>query len=112
MTTGTIPLFSEAEIRSLLERDEGQFIEFKSLWDQSTEPPRPLDRREARDVVVEYVAAFANADGGTLVLGVDDDGTPSGHAYPDEAVEDMLLAPTRRIQPRSEERRVGKECRL
>jgi len=99
MTTGTTQLFTEAELRELLLRDEGQFIEFKLLWDQSTEPPRLLDRREARDVVVEYVAAFANADGGTLVLGVDDDGTPSGHAYRDEAIEDILLAPTRRIQP-------------
>src|SRR3990170_785417 len=99
MTTGTAQLFNEAELRELLLRDEGQFIEFKSLWDQSVEPPRPLDRREARDVVVEYVAAFANADGGTLVLGVDDDGTPSGHAYPDEAVQDLLAVPGKRLRP-------------
>lgn len=27
-------LFSEDETRTLLSRDEGQFLEFKSLWDQ------------------------------------------------------------------------------
>lgn len=95
----TNPLFSETELRNLLQRDEGQFIEFKSLWDQSVDPPRPLDRRAARDMVVECVAAFANADGGTLVLGVDDDGIPSGHAYPEEAVQDLLAVPDKRLRP-------------
>ncbi len=27
-------LFSEAELHALLQRDEGQFLEFKSLWDR------------------------------------------------------------------------------
>ena len=49
--------------------------------------------------MAEYVAAFANADGGTLLLGVDDDGTPSGHAYPDEAVKDFIATPERRLRP-------------
>src|SRR3972149_11253945 len=99
MTTGTAQLFNEAELRELLLRDEGQFIEFKSLWDQSVDPPRPLNRRTARDMVVECVAAFANADGGTLVLGVDDDGIPSGHAYPEGAVQDLLAVPDKRLRP-------------
>ncbi len=73
--------FSEAELRALLERDEGQFLEFKSLWDLSTGTRRLLERRKARELVAEAVAAFANADGGTLLLGMEDDGTPSGDAY-------------------------------
>ncbi|MBI4491824.1 MAG: ATP-binding protein [Chloroflexi bacterium] len=92
-------LFSEVELRALLEREEGQFLEFKSLWDRSVASPRPLERRKARDLVAECVAAFANADSGTLLLGVEDDGTPSGHAYPDEAVADLLAVPERRLRP-------------
>ena len=69
------PLFSEAELRGLLQRGEGQFLEFKSLWDRNGPKRKRLSRRQVRDTIVEYVAAFANADGGTLVLGVDDDGT-------------------------------------
>ena len=92
-------LFSEVELRALLEREEGQFLEFKSLWDQSNDPPRPLDRRKARDLCAEYVAAFANADGGTLLLGVDDDATPTGHAYPEDAIADLLAVPERRLRP-------------
>ncbi|MBI5882178.1 MAG: putative DNA binding domain-containing protein [Elusimicrobia bacterium] len=99
MTTPDRPLFSEAEVRALLERPEGQFLEFKSLWDRSVDPPRPVDRRSVRDTVAEYAAAFANADGGTLVLGVEDDGAPSGHRYPADAIEDIMAVPQRRLRP-------------
>jgi hypothetical protein len=59
-------LFSEAELRALLHREEGQFLEFKSLWDLERTPRKVLDRRTVRDAIAEYIAAFANADGGTL----------------------------------------------
>ena len=49
--------------------------------------------RVVRDQIAEYVAAFANADGGVLVLGVEDDGTFTGHGYPDEAIEVFLNVP-------------------
>jgi ATP-dependent DNA helicase RecG len=77
----------------------GQFLDFKSLWDRAVSPPRPVDRRAVRDWIAEYVAAFANADGGTLVLGVDDDGMPSGHGYPEEVIVDFLAVPERRLRP-------------
>jgi len=93
------PIFTEDELRSLLDREEGQFLEYKSLWDLSDDTRRPLNRRKARDIVAEYVAAFANADGGTLLLGVEDDGTPTGHGYPTEAIDDLLAVPERRLRP-------------
>ncbi len=93
------PLYTEAEIRALLEREEGQFFELKSLWDRESSTPRPLDRRKARDLVAEAVAAFANADGGVLLVGVDPDGSLSGHGYPEEAVAELLAVPERRLQP-------------
>lgn len=92
-------LFAETELRALLTRKEGQFIEFKSLWDRSQDKPHALKRRQARDTVAEYVAAFANADGGTLILGVEDDGRITGHAYPEEAVKDLLAVPEKRLRP-------------
>lgn len=99
MSTTENTLFTEPELRALLEREEGQFLEFKSMWDLSADPRRVLGRRQARDIVAEYVAAFANADGGTLLLGVEDDGTPSGHGYPAEALADLLAVPERRLRP-------------
>ena len=93
---------SEAEVRRLLEQEEAQFLELKSLWDLSSDTPRPLDRRKVRETIAKYAAAFANADGGTLILGADDDGTPSGHDYPEAAIADFLLAPSRMLRPEIE----------
>jgi ATP-dependent DNA helicase RecG len=92
-------LFSDTELRALLQREEGQFLEFKSLWERDTASRKVLGRRKVRDAIAEYVAAFANADGGTLVLGVEDDGTISGHGYPEEAVRDFLAVPEKRLRP-------------
>jgi ATP-dependent DNA helicase RecG len=92
-------LFTENELRELLQQDEGQFLEFKSLWDLEGDTRKVVDRRAVRDKIAEYVAAFANADGGTLLLGVDNDGTPSGHGYPEEAIAEFLAVPQRRLRP-------------
>jgi len=90
---------SAGELRALFERDEGQFLEFKSLWDREGDAPRRLGRRVVRDKIADVVAAFANADGGTLILGVEDDGTPSGHNYPAEAIDGFVDVPTSRLRP-------------
>ncbi len=92
-------IYDEAGLRVLLQRPEGQFLDFKSLWDRRTTPPKVLERRQVRDLIAEHVAAFANADGGTLVLGVDDDGTPSGHGYREEAIRGFLEVVDARLRP-------------
>ena len=97
-------LFTADEIRGLLAHDEGQFLEFKSLWDREQTGPHPLERRKVRDLIAENVAAFANADGGTLVLGVDDDDhNVTGHGYPDDAIAEFFAGPRRDdcVQPSS-----------
>lgn len=99
MTRDPVGILTLDELRRLLEREEGQYLEFKSLWDRSGDPPRLLDRREVRDTIAEYLAAFANAEGGLLLLGVDDDGTPWGHGYPDEAVVGFFGVGRERLRP-------------
>lgn len=93
------PRFTESELRDILSRGEGQFVEFKSVWDRSADPPKRLERRPVRDMIAEAVAAFANSDGGLLLLGVEDDGTPSGHDYPEEAVDGFFAVSDRRLRP-------------
>ncbi len=93
------PLLSPAELQTILSRGEGQFVEFKSAWDRTTVPRKPLARRTLRDKIADAVAAFANADGGLLLVGVDDDGAATGHGYPDHVVEDLVAVPDRRLTP-------------
>lgn len=64
----------EKEIRTALSQGEGQFREFKSGWDRGSDPPKKVEWRRIRDKIADAVAAFANADGGMLFVGVEDDG--------------------------------------
>ena len=97
--TPSLSSLTADEVRALLQRDEGQFLELKSLWDREGEAPRQLERRLARDKIADVVAAFANADGGILILGAEDDGTPSGHGYPAEIIVGFLEVPHKRLRP-------------
>lgn len=87
------------DLSRLLTQPEGQYFDRKSLWHGPRDQPRPRDRRRVRDEIATYMAAFANADGGVLVMGAEDDGTITGHRYPDEAVELMLRTPEQRLSP-------------
>jgi ATP-dependent DNA helicase RecG len=78
---------------------EGQFFERKSCYDRSG---GGLKRRPARDVardIAETLAAMANADGGTVVVGMEDDGTPTGVEYPPDRLDLLLGAPQRLVTP-------------
>ncbi len=87
------------DLAGLLNQPEGQYFERKSLWEGPPEKRKARDRRAVRDQIAEYVAAFANADGGTLIFGIEDDGAVSGHGYPDDAIEIMLQTPQTRLTP-------------
>lgn len=88
-------------LNRLLTRDEGQFLEFKSAYRR----PRGvgLKRRKAAAVaqdIAETLSAMANADGGTLLLGIEDDKTVTGIDYPDDklllfrqSTHNLLLPP-------------------
>lgn len=92
------PLFTEDSLRALIALGEGQFLELKGTWSYGTALPTPLGKRAVRDVVAEYVAAFANADGGTLVVGVEDDGTPTGHGRDADEIDTLVAVPQRRLR--------------
>ncbi len=92
-------LLSTPELQTILSRGEGQFVEYKSAWDYGTGTAKRLRRRAVRDKIADVVAAFANADGGLLLVGVDDDGTATGHGYSNEHVEEFFAVPQRRLNP-------------
>ncbi|WP_437640202.1 ATP-binding protein [Sorangium sp. So ce854] len=87
------------EVGPFIGQDEGQHFDRKSLFEGPEGKKRPRDRRSVRDQVAEYVAAFANAEGGVLLLGLEDDGAATGHRYPADAVRAILDTPRTRLRP-------------
>ena len=60
----------------------------------SLRPPGPLVAylsEATPEVLAEYLVAFANTDGGTIVMGLDDKGRAVGNVYAEE-LEGVLRA--------------------
>ena len=70
------PKPGDPEIAALLAAGESARVEFKSTarWDLRENKKNPV----LEQVILKTVAAFLNSDGGTLLLGVADDGTAPG----------------------------------
>ncbi|MBC8248586.1 MAG: putative DNA binding domain-containing protein [Anaerolineales bacterium] len=83
----------------VLHNPEGQFLERKSCYDR---PGGRVRRRDVRSVardIAETLSAMANADGGTVVVGIEDDGTPTGVDYPDDRLNVLREAPRNLVRP-------------
>jgi ATP-dependent DNA helicase RecG len=87
------------DLTPFLTQDEGQHYDRKSLVEGEPGAKRPRARRAVRDQVAEYVSAFANAEGGVLILGIEDDRTVTGHTLPPDALDELLRVPERRLRP-------------
>jgi len=74
------------DIDKLVQSGEGETIEFKAQWTES---------------VLETAAAFANTRGGTLLVGVDDEGRVVGLDLSERTLRTFSnrLADSLRIQP-------------
>ena len=90
------PIF---DITPFLNQDEGQHFDRKSLFEGPEGAKRSRSRREVRDQVAHYVAGFANAEGGILLLGIEDDHSITGHDLPADALASLLSTPRARLLP-------------
>lgn len=73
--------------------EEGHFFERKSAHDRSGGTFKSRKAAAIARDIAETLAAFANADGGELVIGIEDDGTVSGVALADDKVQLLLGVP-------------------
>jgi ATP-dependent DNA helicase RecG len=92
----TTPVF---DVTPFLTQDEGQHFDRKSLYHGPPDRKRSRNRREVRDQVARFVAGFANAEGGILILGIEDDRAITGHALPADVISNLLAVPQTRLQP-------------
>ncbi|HTW59977.1 MAG TPA: ATP-binding protein [Terriglobales bacterium] len=80
---------------------ESHFREFKSALDRSSDPPKNRDVKLVCRDIAETLVAFANADGGELYVGVEDDGTVSGVHYSDPQFLMLTEAPKTHVHPKT-----------
>lgn len=76
---------------------ESHFREFQSAYEGPAQEKQPRDVKGVAKDIAETLVAFANADGGELIVGLEDDGTVSGLCYDDEKARYLLEAPMRRV---------------
>ena len=76
---------------------ESHFREFKSAFEGRIDCKRPRKVSAICKEIGEALVAFANADGGELFVGVEDDGTITGVEHNQGETEEMLNAPNTHI---------------
>src|SRR5258707_2475023 len=86
-------------VRATIELGESHFREFKSAHDGPLHNRGPRQPEHLRRDIGETLVAFANADGGVLLVGVEDDGSVSGVPHPQRILESFLRAPIKGVHP-------------
>ena len=84
---------SEDQVARFKLAEEDQFFERKSAWDRSGKRPKPRKLKDIAMNVAETICAMANADGGELVVGLENDGTETGIKLPEKKIQFLLRIP-------------------
>jgi len=72
-------------------------IEVEGIGENRVKKPKPRDIKEVCHDIAKTLVAFANADGGELFIGVEDDNSVTGLQYTDEKNNIILKAPTTHV---------------
>jgi len=86
-------------IGQLVGQTEGQFLERKSCYDRSGGKLRLRPAKAVARDIAEGLSAFANADGGTFILGIEDEGQVTGVQYPPDKEQILRESPKKYIRP-------------
>jgi ATP-dependent DNA helicase RecG len=78
------------KVRNTLILGESHFREFKSALDGRPDNKKPRLTKTICADIGEALVSFANADGGAILIGVEDDGTITGIPHTEEEIQTML----------------------
>lgn len=87
------------ELGLLLKQERGQFLEFISAYDYNK---GSAQKKRTDDLVREigrFLAGMANADGGTVLIGVEPDKSVTGLPYSTEEIQAIIRAPQTLLNP-------------
>ncbi len=93
IATMTDILILQERIKNSILVGESDFREFKSAWEGRPDNKKPRLVKKICEDIAEALVAFANTDGGEIIIGVEDDLTITGVPHETEAIEVMLAAP-------------------
>lgn len=86
-------LLLQERVQNTIHLGESHFREFKSALAGKADAKKPRPVKDICKDIGEALVAFANANGGELLIGVEDDGAISGVPHNEDEVARMLAAP-------------------
>lgn len=87
------------EIGLLLKQERGQFLEFISAFDYRRGVQQKKRDDDLAREIARVLSAMANADGGTVLVGVEPDKSVTGIPYNQEELQALLQAPQQLLRP-------------
>jgi ATP-dependent DNA helicase RecG len=87
------------EIGLLLKQDRGQFLEFISAYEYRRASGQKKREEELAREIVRVLSGMANADGGTVLVGVEPDRSVTGIPYDPEELHTIIQAPQNLLRP-------------
>jgi len=99
------------EIGLLLKQERGQFLEFVSAYEYRRGGTQKKRDEELAREIVRVLSGMANADGGTVLVGVEPDRSVTGIPHGHEELQNLIEAPqtllTPALKPATEKVRLG-----
>src|ERR1051325_4101211 len=87
------------EIGLLLKQDRGQFLEFISAYEYRRAAGQKKREEDLAREIVRVLSGMANADGGTVLVGVEPDKSVTGIPYDHDELHSIIQAPQNLLRP-------------
>ncbi|NBV12563.1 MAG: hypothetical protein EBS07_00635 [Sphingobacteriia bacterium] len=90
-------LLIQEKVKNTIILGESHFREFKTALEGKPDSKKLRLTRKICEDIGEALVSFANADGGEIIIGVEDDGIITGIPHKEEDIKAMLAAPKTHI---------------